>query len=491
MRKMFVIVLMLLTVAAFGLNPVVVDDLGGGDFTTIQAAINSWCTGGTNAGETAPFIINVTNGPYDEGITLDDAQTGLGDIVGDIIIQSATPGTKVVVKLQVPPGGVDDGLYVYQSNADVTFIDLVFCPSMTGTIVTDDLVKVDENAASQPSAMNVISFLDCTFSDIDTGGNPVVQTKADWIAAPKPPTYTPGSSLASGDVILKCWGDTGESNQYVLEDCVFYYHYHNARIHNDGSDGESKSITDCLFSASADWNLSGVQVGGTKVCTSLITGTQAPRLGDLTQCTAMIGSGWHAIWVTGATNTVTINNTLIHLTNDANARGISSADGSPLDIDDCIIRTSFIGILSTNNNADTIDNTTIATVDDVGGAVDCIDFFGAGTGSLTVRDCIFSDAPVAFSGTAPALGADVDYSAYVESGPNAIGGRGGVAVDGPNVINADPLFLGSDPLNANYYDVDNGSAAPNGYQGAGTGASNLGGGGTYQGGSPVADWSVY
>ena len=65
---------------AMALNPVTVDGTGAGDFLTIQDAVESWCTGGANAAETPPFVIDVVAaaGPYDEALTLNSADTASG-----------------------------------------------------------------------------------------------------------------------------------------------------------------------------------------------------------------------------------------------------------------------------------------------------------------------------------------------------------------------------------------------------------------------------
>ena len=293
--------------------------------------------------------------------------------------------------------------------------------------------------------------------------------KLTGLLLPKPPNTT-GSQLASGDVYLKCWGDTGESNSYVLEDCVFYGQSHLARIHNDGSDGESKTITDCLFSCSLDWNTT-LNVGGGVVCTTTITGTQSPEAGDLTQCTAIIGSGWHGIWGSGANNTLSIDNTLVYVDDD-NGRGISFVDGGAFSIADSSFYSTYLGLLINSSNSDTIDSTTI-----VAPGVSAIEFFGTSTGDLTITDSIIAGAGgTDISGALPAGGVAVSNSGYASEGADALASIGAAGQVDTDVVMGDPLFLSKDPSAATYLDVDSAF-----YGGAAAGGADLAGGGTYVG----------
>ncbi|HNT35281.1 MAG TPA: hypothetical protein PKH07_09830, partial [bacterium] len=97
MRKsLFLSLMLVVATGAYAANPVTVDNTntspdGVSTFNTITSAIASWCAGAANAGETAPFVINVVNGPYTENIRINKDLASLGDIVGELIIQAENP----------------------------------------------------------------------------------------------------------------------------------------------------------------------------------------------------------------------------------------------------------------------------------------------------------------------------------------------------------------------------------------------------------------
>ncbi|MBN1478582.1 hypothetical protein JXA47_17650 [Candidatus Sumerlaeota bacterium] len=485
--------------ATAAVSSVTVNSGGGADFATIQAAIASFSSTGANAAATPPFTITIQtpSGPYDEALDLNDANVGSGDIVGDLTIQTDTPGTKVVVKLQV--GNADDGFYIYQSTANVTLIDLVFCPSLTNPFA-DDMVKVDENGAN--ATMNVVTFQGCVFTEIDGAGNPLVTSRATAIAAlPTANGFVYGSGLASGDVYLKCWGDAGESNQYVLDDCVFFTAGHAARLHNDGSAGESITVTDTFSYTDLTWN-AALEVDNSLGGTVTIGGT-----GNLDDgiaaggSTALISSGWHALWSssTGGTGvaSVELDEVMCYGSNPdtANhARGYSGGGGSPLvSAQDSIFVSDFICILDQFNNATTLDRctlhqvlspeaywtmavwpTTNTLIDEAA--------LGVGSGSVVATDCVFSgaDSVLLSAGAGPAGGFTIANSAIVQSGPWALADVVGYTDGGGNIVN-NPIYVEAvDPTSASYLDVDNPA-----YAGVGSGGSNLAGGGTYIGSIPV------
>jgi len=316
MKKCIVLfaTMMLLSSMAFALNPVTVGPTG--DYATIEDAISSWCVGGANAGETPPFVIQIDPSvSYDEALCLDDAKTS-GNIVGDLEMKSATAGTKAVIKLQRGIGGVDDGLYVYQSRFDIEFTDLVFCPSQTGTVVTDDFIKVDENGSTTPETPNRIDFIDCIFTDIDGAGDPMVMSKQEIIDANYPTSltaYVSGSSFGSGDMLLKWWGDTDENLSGSLINCGFFIRDgYCARINLDGQSGETFEIKDCVAATGRSWHAAFQTAANNAGSSFLVHGTANPCGGDLDKCTAILSAGWHAIWGGGASGAnTTIKNVLI------------------------------------------------------------------------------------------------------------------------------------------------------------------------------------
>ena len=339
---------------------VVVDSGATGDFTSVQAAINSWSSGGTYAAGTAPFIIKVKegSGPYDEAMSLNSATTGWGDIKGDIIIKSdSTTGVKAVFKLQQGVSAADDGIYIYQEDYDVTFQGIVFCPSTTGTKFTDDLVKMDENFAN--TTPNWISFFNCVFTDINTTGAPMTTDKAGALLPPP----TRGSSMSSGDVLVKVWGDDGEYINTRFDNCVFYGGAsYNAYLITNGSEGEVTYLNNCMnsYSGYAAYYLGGIHAGN-----CYFTGTDQKAGYD--KCNFILNpqAGGHGIWM-GSSSTgrygywnLNVSKTIIASDTSATVRGISTGNSTNLTLTDSIIKVPFYGVLAGAYNISTVQRVTI------------------------------------------------------------------------------------------------------------------------------------
>lgn len=462
MKKIGLVMAMfiLATGLGFGANPVTVDGSGAGDFLKVQDAIYSWTTGQANAGETPPFVINVVaaQGPYDESMTLNDTHSS-GTIVGDLVIQSSTPGTPAELRLQLGLDGGGDGIWVYQSKHDVTFKDLLFCPSQTGSAVTDDMVKIDENAATTPSVANWISFYDCVFSDIDAAGNPAVRNKADLLAMDYPSSmsaFVPGSALGSGDMLMKWWGDSGENLSGVIQDCVFWVQNgYNARIYLDGSPGESILVKDSVFATGRSWHSALQTMPRNAGSTATITGTQSPKYGDLTKCTAILSAGWHAIWCGGYIDSlVDISNVLVDnedIWGTDDSRPIACGN-STLIVSDSILKTTGDPgmIVDYPVRDDTFDRVTIH----MPGVAQWL--YTGGTqdpGSLTFTDCIISGAGLGPHTTSVSTGGiHLVNCGIVTSGPDAISSIGtGLTIT--NAVNADPEYASYDRKSAAFLDV--------------------------------------
>ncbi len=474
MRKLFVLALMLLTVVAFGANPVVVDDGGTGDFTTIQAAINSWCPGGANAGETAPFVINILagSGPYDEALCLDDIDsTTRGDIVGDLTIQSSD-GSLIQVALQA--GYQDDGLCILQNEHDVTIKDLVLYPSLNNPLI-DEIVRVDENDTN--STFNTITFENCIITEIDTAGSPLVATMAE--AATATPTDTVGTNrTGSYPYNFMWWGDAGEAQNLVMTNCAVFcnpYSYM-VRLCSDGQDGENCTLTNCIARGGGYCN---IRASSNYASTFIFTGTDQTQgwQNCMYVTDPLAGHGYYlSSGVTGAHAQVEKS---VIKTED---RGVSGSGTFDMDIADCIIVCTAPGIVDGPANASTWTN---LTIDSPGGI-----YFGVtGTGSITARNCIFSGTgSTGFTGAVPSGGIDVDYCAYVESGADAITDRGSIQTDGSNIVTADPGYASRNPESEYFMDVSNIAD----YQGAGTSGSDLVGGANLFVVTAVRqNWSVY
>jgi hypothetical protein len=327
---------MLLAGMALAANPCTVGPTG--EVATIQAAITSWCAGGTNYGATPPFIVNIDPSvEYDEMITLDDARP-TGNIRGALVLQSATPGTKVIVKLRYDTGtlpaqaaGSRDGLWVHQGAYDITFKDLLFMASPNGTVVDDDLVKCDENNNTTATIVNTFTFDGCIFTDGFTSGTarvPKITSKADIIAMNFPTdmsAFVPTGSMTANDDLLKFWGDTSpimERMNLMVKDCVFFTR--NARPFEAYAACTTETITiqDSLF-ATYNANTSYYPLVARPYNDDTyvnIIGTKDPRQGDLTKCTAVLCARQHPVYPSGGgaypIGDATIKNVLVSVYND-------------------------------------------------------------------------------------------------------------------------------------------------------------------------------
>lgn len=484
MKKCLILfAVMLLASISMAANPVTVGSTG--DFTTIQAAIESWCDGGANEGETPPFVIDVDPAAtYDEAICLDDAFAE-GNIVGALTIQSATPGTKVLLKLQRALNGSDDGIVLHQSRFNISFTDIVFCPSLTGTVITDDMIKIDENSGTTPSIYNKHTFTNCIFTDIDASGTPKVTSKQEIIDMTYPAdleSFVSGSSLGSGDMLMKCWNDADENLDLLLDNCGFFVkNGYCARIIADGI-GQTRTVKDCVFATGLSWH-AALQVdpnnaGGV----GIITGTQSPRLGDLDKCTAILSAGWHAIWCDGTGaggNTVTINNVLIDnddIWGTDDSRPIA-AGGCDLTVSDVImaVYTDPGNIVDYPTNVTTNDKFERCTIHMPGVANWLYTGGSPDPGGIDFIDCVFSGAGMGGYASAgpPAKGVNLINCGIATSGADAFTTIG-LVQSLTNCVFGDPGYISKDRKNANYMDT---TAA--GYFLAASDAGSIGGGANY------------
>lgn len=485
MKRLFLI---LAVVALCGVtsatNPVLVDSGGSGQFTTIQAAINSWCVGGTNAGETAPFVVKLKagSGPYDEQITLDSSLVGQGNIVGDIVIESDTPGTLVVVKLRkslsTATGDDDDGLLIKQNDHDVTFRDILFTRSLTDPVFTDELVRFDEPSAN--TNMNVISLFNCVLTLSDAAGNPLCTDKAGALVAPA--AYG-GATMIAGARLFQAYNDAGESYQAVVDNCVFYGGTStNVTMRTLGTGAESISINNSLSSYAG---YSCWEIGSTTNASLVVTVTGTDQKAGPLNCTAGINpsANGHCFTIINVAGMVANFSKVVAsaaIPASTTSRGISGG-ASDLTLTDVIINGPYYGVVDTTNNAATWTRVTINT----GNAA----YYGAAAapGSLTIRDSIISGAGTKFALNMPAGGINIDYSALPTSGPYAITAVGGGAsvTQGANMVTDDPMYASTDGTIASFMDVTNSA-----YAGKGTAGANLSGGADYVTAN-VSEWRSY
>jgi hypothetical protein len=506
--------------SAAAVSTVTVDGGGGGDYLLLQDAIDSFTLLGPNAGATPPFTINVVpaGGPYDEALTLNSRTVtafGSAELVGDLTIQSSVPGTLAQVRPQLGQSGGGDGIQIYQSNANVTFIDLLITPSLASP-ATDDLIKPDENPQDQPSAANTVRFENCIFTPQDASGEPFITDLPSAVAyfTSPPAPGTSGGTIGSGDMVLKSWNDAGESLSTELVNCILAGHEdggYGARIHADGGDpGDTILIDDSMFIAVRDWH-AALNVGAT-TGTVTITGTDAGAgPGNGTFC---LSKGWHGIWFSGSTASAeyNIDNAVIYAANPdtvSHSRGLSAGSTvRVVSIADSMVASNYFCFLHSNTTDMTWDRCTFIG-DDTNASSSLAIFedaiLGSG-GTLTTTDCIFASTDYdtasceVYNNEATTMPWFADYCVFPLAGPHRVvtNDAGEVAWDddspvagnasgevningGLNNVFSDPAFIEFyDPTSPSYLDVDNPALA-----GVGSGGSNLAGGADYIGSLPV------
>ena len=487
----FFAMLILISSVALALNPVVVGPTG--DYAIIEDAIDSWCVGGANSAEAAPFVIEIDPaGSYDESLTLNDGNTS-GAIVGDLEIKSSVPGTLPVIKLQTGITGGGDGLHIYQSTFNVTFTDLLFCPSLTNPVI-DDFIKIDENTALSTDPNN-IEFYNCIFTDVDVAGDPAVSSKADIIAMDYPSSITAfvsGSSFASGGMLMKWWGDAGENLSGKIVNCGFWVKLgYCARINLDGSSGETFLIEDSVFANGGGWH-AAIQAAPNNAGSSfVITGSQDPCVGDLEKCTAILSAGWHAIWGGGpAGASVTIDNVLIDVEDvwgtDSPSRPLSNGS-SELYVEDCIFNTrgdtSFILDYPTKPGVPDIFNRCTIHYEDTTPGAWLYTGYSPDPGAIKFIDCSISGNGVgAWTTVPPDMGVELINCNIATSGADAITTLGLNPITFTDCKFVDPAYVSKDRKVEGYMDPTNPALLYAGAWEIGTvGGVSLGGGGNYRG----------
>ena len=487
------------------MSTVTVDSSGGGNFLALQPAMDSFCTGGANAAAAPPFTINIVPQPtpYDEILSLNDdvfvaANGASQELAGALTIQSSVPGTDAWVAIQNFPGFSDgnDGWGIYQSNNDVTVIDLLLTPSVAlpASAPADDLVKVDENQENQPSAMNTTTFSGCVFSDLASPSmTPLVTDAAGWMTLvggdhPSTVTGSPTAWGASGSGCLKMWGDSiasPESASYVVENCIMYSAGHCLQMVPE-NDGETALLGNLMAASYLAWN-SPVYIGCGDGATGGTTMAGTDVL-DPANCIALFTRGWHNINVYKSdTKTFTIEHLRAYGDSDtaSHNRGISLAGAGPgANFADLIIASDMYCTMDRIDHAQTFDRVTMYAIE---AGDDCINVYLAGTGSLTATDCIFAGPGDLTGGTGSAAGGvNIDYSVVCQNGPDALGTSAGATL-GVNCTYVDPAFLNrTDITSVNFFAVDNAQLAT-----MASGGGPLRGGGLYVGGGIPVELSIF
>ena len=497
---------------AYAANPVLVDSGGSGNFTSVQAAISSFCAGGSNAAETPPFIINVKagSGPYDEAITLEDQVIGKGNIVGSIEIKSDTPGVPVIFKVQPTPGavlGTDDGLMICQSVHNVTFRDIVFTRSLT-VVPTDEIVRADEFAAN--NTMNTLAFYNCVFTEPTTTGDPMVTSKAGALAGPPPARG--GGALSASPRLLQIWGDPGESVSVILNNCVFYGSTNmNCIVRLEGTLGtgvgngnpEVLTITDSISAyAFADC----YNIGGQNQAAVINVNGTNQKAGPMSATVAWVpahkggtANNGHSFTLSSSGNALLDDTTKFNFngiiayapadgsTNDGfsstAARGISGGSGWQR-VENALMLVPALAVVDITRMPTIWDKVTIVNTTNAyyGGSATVYP-----SATLTITNSILAGTGTKISGLGlPAGGTFLTNSAVPLSGPDAATAVG-AGVTETNVINDDPGFASKDGLTGAFLDVQTYA-----YAAAGVAGAPLAGGADYIGAaSGVNDWTLY
>ena len=489
-KALLILSLILVCAVSFAANPVTVA-ASGGDFTSVAAAISSFASGGANASETPPFIVNIdpAGGPYTEQIDLDDANVGTGDVQGNLVVQSSVAGTYAqIILLVAPTSGADDGLMVHQDSIDVTFRDLLLCPSIAGTAneFTDEIVKLDENTAN--TDWNTITFDHCILTEIDAAGAPLVTSRADAYTAGPPAAV--GSARTGFAYALQYWGDTGESINLVMDDCVVFGNIQNSALRISFPIAGQVDINDTMIAYGGYI----VRVGsGDTVGTVNITGTDqtaGPDSASVILQTA--GADNHCFWFSGSAQGTACNVSgtmmIVEGTNAAAAgsatRGFSGSATVDLTLADCLIVTDDgPGVVDGFENDATWDRVTIVSKQSANA------LFGVGgAGSLTVRDSIFTGPGAKFASTAlPTGGIDIDYCGFYGVTDQVDPALVGVTL-GSNIVTTNPQFAeATDWTSADFLDVGGMD-----YKGADSAGGDLvGGANAYTITAARSAWSIY
>lgn len=429
-----------------------------GDFASIEAAITANTSTGIHSAENVSYTINIDpSTSYTEQLCLNDADIGAGDIqAASFTIQSATPGTYAWVYLQKHPTATDDGIEIY-TTATLTMKDIAFCPSQQAPVFTDEFIKIDKNG---PSAATPMLFDHCLFTEIKADGTPMVTNRTEAYSGP-PPTF--GSSRTGlYPYIFQMWGEAGEEFDITLDDCVLYGNTQQVTIRIAPEANDTFTINNSLIA----WGGNAlVRAGsGSGNLTLNITGTDQTAGPDNCSVLYQPGGENHCIWISsGSVGELNVSNTILADGAGGISRGISGSGSCALTLADVIIDVPGPGVVDGADNAATWDRVTFAGPSNALYAV-------AGTGSLTATDCIFSGAGTKLAGSTPSGGYTMNNCAFPTTGADAITTIG-LTPTLNNCIYDDPAYVSKDITSENYYDV-----AGCGYEGAGSGGSDLAGG---------------
>jgi hypothetical protein len=153
-KKHLILMLFMLVVPVVAVWAQTVTCGSGGDFATLAAAINSFKTGGSNASNGAPNVINCLNATYDEM---------LPEINVQLTINGKAPRSTVILQ-QATEGDGDDGLAInLPETTQLDLNNLILLPSAASP-PGDDLIDIQGLAGS------ILNFTNCIISSNYSGG---------------------------------------------------------------------------------------------------------------------------------------------------------------------------------------------------------------------------------------------------------------------------------------------------------------------------------
>jgi hypothetical protein len=445
---------------------------GGGDFTTLAAAINSFKSGGSNESNPDPNVINCLDAAYDEQLPQINVQLTINGI--------STRST--ILLQQASQGDGNDGLAInLPASTQLDLNDLILLPSTTSP-ASDDLIDIVGLDGS------IINFTNCIISSNYSGA----------------PASMDGLTAPVGTATARC-GDNG------------------INVSNALNTGLTVNVSKTIIVDAA-----GAPGSGTPD-NILFTGAVAKTL-NITDGSIVSYAARLNIQANGGTlNVIGTHDKPIYIIKGLDATyghgiGVWTTNVAAANLTYCIIADNTMNGVTIQSDVKTVtmNHVIIANNGDVGLAVihvtpaswdtvitaenTTISGNGIGLVSPATKDqvaipdamvsvssfigCIFASGDNAFN-IAVNSTASAAYSAIVLEGPNALGAAkigDGTLVE-TNVINSDPQFSEtSDYLSSGYFDVYN-SAFGGAYHG-----SPLSGGGDYMGVMPLAvdqHWTLY
>ncbi len=432
---------------------------GGGDFDTLSAAITSFRSGGSNAGNADPNVINLLDASYDDTLPTIDVQLTINGRTGRSTVMVTEAMYSANAILVSPPAG-----------QEVVFNDLILIPSSAH----------GGNFISSGSGEGTITLNNCILSE-------------NYSAAP-----------ASLDGLT---APAGSPTQVMMDDALVCYGTYTNKVIN-----LNNTIITAVNGPSA--NPEGIWLSGSGITLNVGPGCVISFIGDR----AISANGSNNVNLIGTKEEpilIYTNNTNDDPGTAGDCGGIAKFDsGGTLEMQYVICDSNLNDAVTGEGEWDsvTISNCIFANNTDCG-----IDFVIGPSGSFTISDCTFFNNatkqleaenptnPITFFNTIFAGAGktginlltagtiNLSRSALVTAGPNAlsVATQGEGAINITDVIGADPefvstAFLVSGAVNDDFLDVDSSA-----YSAAAVGNQPLAGGADYVGPPPTAAQGVW